>query len=517
MSFLTNIRIGTRLGYGFAGVILLTLVIAAVGLSRIDAVNHSTEVIVHDRYAKIALAHVIENEVNKQARALRTALIASDPAVIKGELGKIEESGGLIAGALDKLTPIIHTNEGKAALRALQDARRDFRDREHHLLEMVKEGKNEEGRSYLVNQLMKPQGTYLAAIEDFAETQAKGMEHFAVEAAETARNARLVVMVLAALATLMSVTAGVILTRSIVRPIGQAVRIAQAVASGDLSTHFDNTSRDETGQLLAALKAMNEGLVNIVSTVRASSESIATGSAQIATGNADLSQRTEEQASNLQQTAASMEELNATVKNNADTARQASQLAQGASAVATKGGEVVGQVVATMEGITQSSKKIVDIISVIDGIAFQTNILALNAAVEAARAGEQGRGFAVVASEVRSLAQRSAVAAREIKTLIGDSVDRVEAGTRLVADAGSTMDDIVEQVRKVADLIAEISSATVEQTSGIGQVSDAVVQLDQVTQQNAALVEESAAAAESLKQQAQRMVEAVSVFRLGHG
>jgi methyl-accepting chemotaxis protein len=314
----------------------------------------------------------------------------------------------------------------------------------------------------------------------------------------------------------MSVTAGVILTRSIVRPIGQAVRVAQAVASGDLSTQFGNTSRDETGQLLAALKAMNEGLVNIVSTVRASSESIATGSAQIATGNADLSQRTEEQASNLQQTAASMEELNATVKNNADTARQASQLAQGASAVATKGGEVVGQVVATMEGITQSSKKIVDIISVIDGIAFQTNILALNAAVEAARAGEQGRGFAVVASEVRSLAQRSAVAAREIKTLIGDSVDRVEAGTRLVADAGTTMDDIVGQVRKVADLIAEISSATVEQTTGIGQVSDAVVQLDQVTQQNAALVEESAAAAESLKQQAQRMVEAVSVFRLGH-
>jgi methyl-accepting chemotaxis protein len=301
---------------------------------------------------------------------------------------------------------------------------------------------------------------------------------------------------------------------SIIRPLSRAIQVAEAVAGGDLSQHIDVRSTDETGQLLAALKRMNDGLVGIVGQVRSSSESIATGSAQIANGNADLSQRTEEQASNLQQTAASMEQLTATVKNNADTARAANQLAASASGVAAQGGEVVGQVVATMDQITQASNRIADIIGVIDGIAFQTNILALNAAVEAARAGEQGRGFAVVAGEVRSLAQRSAQAAKEIKTLIGDSVGKVEAGSQLASDAGKTMDDIVSQVRRVTDLIGEITAASDEQSQGIGQIGDAVAQLDQVTQQNAALVEESAAAAESLKQQAAKMNEVVSAFRL---
>ena len=292
------------------------------------------------------------------------------------------------------------------------------------------------------------------------------------------------------------------------------MRVAQAVARGDLTTRFGAVRADETGQLLAALQAMNQSLVRLVGDVRLSSDSIATGSSQIANGNQDLSQRTEMQASSLQQTAASMEQLNATVRNSADTARHATQLANAASDVAAKGGAVVGQVVGTMEGITASSRKIADIIGVIDGIAFQTNILALNAAVEAARAGEQGRGFAVVASEVRNLAQRSAAAAREIKGLINDSVEQVEAGSRLVGDAGRTMDDIVAQVKRVSELIAEISAATQEQTSGIGQVNQAVTQLDQATQQNAALVEESAAAADSLRGQASKLVEAVSVFKL---
>ena len=304
------------------------------------------------------------------------------------------------------------------------------------------------------------------------------------------------------------------ITRSIVTPIQQAVRLAETVAAGDLSSRIEVKSHDETGQLLQALKAMNESLVKVVSTVRQSSDSIATGSSQIATGNADLSQRTEEQASNLQQTAASMEQLAGTVRSSADTAQQANTLAGSARAAASQGGEVVARVVGTMDEISASSRRISDIISVIDGIAFQTNILALNAAVEAARAGEQGRGFAVVAAEVRSLAQRSANAAKEIKSLINDSVEKVETGTRLVGDAGQAMEGIVAQVKRVADLIGEISTATVEQTSGIGQVSDAVGQLDQVTQQNAALVEQSAAAAESLKHQAGRLVEAVQIFKL---
>ncbi|MBU7572448.1 MAG: HAMP domain-containing protein, partial [Hydrogenophaga sp.] len=300
-------------------------------------------------------------------------------------------------------------------------------------------------------------------------------------------------LALVAAAVGIGMALGLVISRSITRPLNEAVRVAETVAAGDLTSRIHVTSTDETGQLLNALKAMNTSLLNIVSNVRSSSESIATGSSQIAIGNNDLSQRTEEQASNLEQTAASMEELTSTVRQNSETARQANQLATTASEAAVQGGDVVGQVVGTMQDITESSKKIADIIGVIDGIAFQTNILALNAAVEAARAGEQGRGFAVVAGEVRNLAQRSAGAAKEIKLLINESVEKVEAGSRLADDAGRNMENIVSQVKRVTDMITEISAAGVEQSQGISQVSDAVNQLDQVTQQNAALVEESAA------------------------
>jgi methyl-accepting chemotaxis protein len=316
---------------------------------------------------------------------------------------------------------------------------------------------------------------------------------------------------------LIAIMIGFFLIRAITRPLSEAVHIADAVASGDLTIKIESKSSNETGRLLQALKHMNDGLVDLVSKVRSGVDSITTGSQEIAAGNADLSQRTEEQASSLEETASSMEELTSTVKQTADNARQANQLAAGASAVAIKGGEVVGQVVTTMTGISDSSKKIADIIGVIDGIAFQTNILALNAAVEAARAGEQGRGFAVVASEVRTLAQRSAAAAREIKELITDSVRRVEDGTQLVDEAGKTMGEVVSAVKRVTDIMAEITAAAQEQSSGIEQVNQAVMQMDQVTQQNAALVEEAAAAAESMHHQSQALAQSVTVFKLPRG
>jgi len=297
-------------------------------------------------------------------------------------------------------------------------------------------------------------------------------------------------------------------------PLREAVKIAQTVASGDLNSRIEVTTTDETGLLLAALKAMNENLAKVVGEVRHGTDTIATASSQIASGNQDLSSRTEEQASSLEETAASMEELTSTVKQNADNARQANQLAVSASEVAVRGGSVVSQVVDTMGSINASSRKIVDIIAVIDGIAFQTNILALNAAVEAARAGEQGRGFAVVASEVRSLAQRSAAAAKEIKGLIDDSVSKVEAGSRQVAEAGQTMEEIVASVSRVTDIMGEITAASQEQTTGIEQINQAITQMDQVTQQNAALVEEAAAAAASLQEQAGSLSQVVSVFTL---
>jgi methyl-accepting chemotaxis protein len=320
--------------------------------------------------------------------------------------------------------------------------------------------------------------------------------------------------VILALAFALALWGAWLLISAITRNLNQAVKVAETVASGDLTSHIEVSSNDETGKLLQALKAMNASLLDIVGRVRDSSESIATGSSEIAMGNTDLSQRTEEQAANLEETAASMEQLTATVKQNADSAMQATRLAGAASTTAAQGGVAMQDVVRNMEGIAASSRKIADIIGVIDGIAFQTNILALNAAVEAARAGEQGRGFAVVASEVRSLAGRSAEAAKEIKQLIDESVQKVDDGSRLIGGAGKTMEDIVVQVKRVADLIGEISSASGEQTAGISQIGDAVQQLDQVTQQNAALVEEGAAAADSLRHQAAELSRIVSQFKL---
>jgi len=339
-------------------------------------------------------------------------------------------------------------------------------------------------------------------------------EHNVAAATAGSQRATLLSLIAMVLGAAAAIVAGILVSRSIVGPLGRAVDVAKTVAAGDLRAHIEVTSSDETGQLLAALRDMNTNLKRIVTQVRGGAETIAVASSEIAQGNLDLSSRTEQQAGALEETASSMEELTATVKQNADNARQASELAVSACDVAIKGGDIVERAVGTMAAISASSKEIVDIIGVIDGIAFQTNILALNAAVEAARAGEQGRGFAVVASEVRSLAQRSASAAKEIKTLIGGSVARVEAGSLLVNEAGATMTDIVASVKRVMDIMADISTASAEQGAGIEQVNLAVTEMDTVTQQNAALVEEAAAAAQALQEQTVALSRVVSVFKL---
>ncbi|MEJ7688536.1 MAG: methyl-accepting chemotaxis protein [Variovorax sp.] len=360
-----------------------------------------------------------------------------------------------------------------------------------------------------------PKVSYVKGFKPWGWVLGSGVYVDTVDAAIMKRVARFSVAALALAAVLLAI--GWAISRGLLRQLGgeptQAADITRRIAEGDLAVPIELKKADQSS-LLHAIKGMRDALAKVVGEVRSGTDTIATASGQIAAGNHDLSSRTEEQASSLQQTAASMEELTSTVKQNADNARQANQLAVSASEVAVRGGSVVNQVVDTMGSINASSRKIVDIIGVIDGIAFQTNILALNAAVEAARAGEQGRGFAVVASEVRNLAQRSAAAAKEIKTLIGDSVDKVEEGSKQVAEAGKTMNEIVDSVRRVTDIMGEITAASQEQTSGIEQINHAITQMDQVTQQNAALVEEASAAAQSLQEQAGSLVQAVSVFRL---
>ena len=396
----------------------------------------------------------------------------------------------------------------------LATVRKSYLETRDKALAMKKAGDVAQARDFALKEFAPVVDRYNAVADKMVAYQIERSEAQAAEANALIRSYRMAVVVAGVAGLALLVVLSWVLVARIRQSLSEVSGVARRIGEGDLSRPVQVSGRGEVAEMMLAMQQMQASLVRIVGEVRLSSDSIATGSSEIATGNADLSQRTEEQASNLEETAASMEELTSTVKNNADTAHKAAALAGEASRAAVQGGEVVGQVVSTMEEISAASRKITDIISVIDGIAFQTNILALNAAVEAARAGEQGRGFAVVASEVRSLAQRSADAAREIKTLIGASVEKVENGTQLVSEAGRSMEGIVAQVQRVSDLIGEISSGTSEQTTGISQVGVAVTQLDQVTQQNAALVEQSAAAADSLRHQAAKLAEVVSVFRL---
>ena len=512
MSVFKDMKLGSRLGMGFAALILLSLIAAAVGIERIHAVKAITDKLGSDDAELLVLTQRWSRSIESNTARTWVMFFASDPTVLSRVKAEMQTTISANTGRIKRMNELAVSEEQKQLIQDISKQRDAYQARRNALLKRKEAGENV-GAAVLADVFPVAQ-QYLAAVERLAEYQRKHMESRRAEADAAAVQGITALAVGTVLALVFGVGLAWALTRSIVAPVRRAQQAAESIANGDLRTQIVVDSRDEIGLLMAAMDKMVCSLRGIVHSVRASSDSIATGSAQIAMGNADLSQRTEEQASNLQQTAASMEQLTSTVKHNADTAREATELARNASVVAVDGGSVVGQVVATMEGITSSSRKVADIIGVIDGIAFQTNILALNAAVEAARAGEQGRGFAVVAGEVRSLAQRSAQAAKEIKSLIGESVDKVEGGARLVDAAGKTMEDVVAQVQKVAGLIGEITSASDEQSRGIGQIGDAVNQLDQVTQQNAALVEESAAAAESLKHQAAALAETVAVFKL---
>jgi methyl-accepting chemotaxis protein len=509
-----NLKIGTRLGMGFGIVLLLLAIVAAVGINGMNHVKRALDGVVDTNVYKMNLVQDMSESVHIVSRVVRTVVLLSEPAAIERELKKAMAARDKYDTALAALEKTVASAEAKAIRAKVNEARSLAVPLNDKVIALAREDKDAEATELLLKEAGPAAQRWQDAMDQNIELQKAHNKVDADQAGEAYRSARMLMLALSAIAMLLGAAFAWYVTRSISLPIREAVTVAQTVAGGDLTSRIQVNTQDEAGQLLQALKEMNDGLVNIVGQVRTGTDTIAAASSQIASGNLELSSRTEQQASSLEETASSMEEMTSTIKQNADNARQANQLAISASAVAVKGGAVVSQVVDTMDSINASSKKIVDIIGVIDGIAFQTNILALNAAVEAARAGEQGRGFAVVASEVRNLAQRSAAAAKEIKTLIGDSVEKVDAGARLVDEAGSTMQAIVESIKGVTEIMGEITAASQEQTSGIDQINQAIAQMDQVTQKNAALVEEAAAAAGSLQDQAGSLARVVGVFTL---
>jgi methyl-accepting chemotaxis protein len=513
--FFSRLKIGQRLYIGFGVVLLMLGCMAALAFSSLQAAQKATERIVQMEDRALLTGEWKQSTTLNINRVLAVAKSGNDPAVDAYFKPLIAQTTARINDIQKVLEAEIESEKGKALLSEIASARSAYVGIRKQYFELLKAGDAAGAEQMLSGKLIPAADRYSDLQGSLLDVQQELASLAVQKSGATVSQQGMMLAAMAAFTLVFALWLAWIITRSVTVPVGEALSMANAVAQGDLTLAVATQRRDELGDLIRALAAMKDSLLKTVSEVRSATDSINTASAEIASGNQDLSARTEQAASNLEETAASMEELTSTVRNSADAARQANQLAANASEIAVRGGQVVGEVVTTMEAINHSSKKISDIIGVIDGIAFQTNILALNAAVEAARAGEQGRGFAVVAGEVRNLAQRSAEAAKEIKGLIGTSVDKVEAGSRLVADAGQTMSEIVGSVQRVSDIIGEITAASGEQSDGIGQVNVAVNQLDQMTQQNAALVEQSAAAAESLKDQASQLNRVVQVFRLG--
>ena len=515
---LANLSIGKRLALGFGAVSLMLVLISALSNASILRLNNGTREIVEQRIPAIEMSNRVEAQISIIAIAVRNMMLNDDPADRQRQVQAIEEARKVMTTTLVEIEPTLMAHaESIGILRRMETASASYLAGADQLVKLIQAGEDAQARAYLVNELRPRLGILKEATSAELALQKQFSAAAAQDAAATYGSTIRQTWGLGLFALALGAGIAVWITRSITRPLGQALEVANTVAAGDLTSRIEVTTRDETGQLLQALKTMNDSLARTVGAVRAGTDTIAVAAEQVAAGSLDLSSRTEQQAGALEETASSMEELTSTVRQNADNARQANKLAESASGVAARGGEVIHQVVGTMDEIQASSSKIGDIIGVIDGIAFQTNILALNAAVEAARAGEQGRGFAVVATEVRNLAQRSAAAAKEIKELIGDSSDKVANGSRLVAQAGATMEEIVDSVRRVTDIMAEISAASLEQTAGIEQINGAVAQMDEGTQQNAALVEETAAASNAMQEQAARLAQAVAVFRIAAG
>jgi len=511
---MNNLKIGTRLGFGFSLILLLLTAMTVIGILRLSSASALTDEMIGVKIRDERLSAEWGKIIEVNAARTTGAWMVADPADQKNLEALMAGSSARATQIQDQIGASLDNEELKPLFKQVLDTRKAYTDFRKAVFAAKKAGDLETGRKIYEGDMTQSRIRYLAALKAFTEKQEALLDAAAADIQQQYKSGRMLLIMLGLAAIAMGIFAAWWITRTITRPINAAVKVAETVSSGDLTSDIQVNSKDETGQLMHALRTMNSNLVNIVGQVRNGTDLMATASSEIAAGNQDLSSRTEEQASSLEETASSMEELTSTVRFNAENARQANALAISASEIASRGGSVVGQVVDTMGSINDSSRKIVDIISVIDGIAFQTNILALNAAVEAARAGEQGRGFAVVASEVRNLAQRSASAAKDIKGLIDDSVQKVALGSELVDKAGQTMDEIVQSISRVTQIMTQISNASEEQSIGIAQVNDAITQMDQVTQQNAALVEQAAAAAESMQEQSAKLADVVSVFKL---
>lgn len=511
-----NLTIGARLAAGFAIVIALLAGIVLIALQSLASLHRSTEQMVGDRYPQVVLATELLLQLDANAIAMRNMLLADNPDLLRAETAALQEGERKIAAGLQALEGMLSSDMGRKSFQEIMALRAKYQQGQARFLALAASGGTFEASALLMTTLRQDQQAYTARMRGFLAGGGKLMEKSGRDAAQLYREKRLHIVLLAAVAGLLAVVAGIWITRSITRPLQEAVRVARTVAGGDLGSEIAVRSRDEVGQLMAALKEMNGRLRQIVGEVRGGTDAIAGAAHEMAQGNMDLSGRTEQQAGALEETASTMEQLGATVERNAFHAGEARERARDARRIAVDSHAVVGQVVETMQAIDDSSRRITDITGVIDGIAFQTNILALNAAVEAARAGAEGRGFAVVAAEVRTLAQRAGTAAQDIKRLIDSSRASVENGGRLARQAGATMQGLVEGIAGVAETMGDIAQASAEQSSGLGQVNAAVLQMDAATQQNAALVEQAAAASQALQERAAHLAALVGTFRLGY-